>query len=86
MKRNRQIKKFINRIQLIGGNTMKGIIFKIILILFVLWLGGGIVTIMRVLEFGALPILIIGTAMFTAVGVIWRYQPKAKETALKKHD
>lgn len=63
------------------------IILKFILLIVVLWVGLGVISIMRIAEFGMLPLAIVGIAMIAAVKAIWSYKPSSsKEVRLSKEE
>ena len=65
---------------------MRRTIIKIGLIILTIWVGGVIIGIMRISDFGNLPLYIIAIGMVASVKAIWSYNPISKEIDLKKDD
>jgi len=65
---------------------MKRILLKTILIALTFFVGMMIFSIMRINQFGVLPMWIVAAGMFAGIGAIWKYQPKSNEIDLKKDD
>jgi hypothetical protein len=66
---------------------MKRILLKIILIIITFVIGTLIFSLMRIEQFGALPMFIVFSGMFAGIRAIWKYKPNEKnEIDLKKDD